>query len=69
MADETPTSPPGSWPETSDNSGGSSDERRHSTPERKEDEASGMLKGKEKHKNDTPKRKGMLPAEILEQYA
>ena len=69
MADETPTSPPGSWPDTSDKGDGSSDEGRHSTPAREEDVASGMLKGKGKNKNDAPKRNSMLPAEILEQYA
>lgn len=72
MANETPTSPPGSWPETSEKSDGSSDERRHSTPEREEDvvpPARGILKGKEKNKKDVSKRKAMLPPEILEQYA
>lgn len=69
MADETVTSPPGSWPDGSDMNDESSDERRHSTPEIVENVDTGMPKGKAKDPKDIPKRKAMLPPEILEQYA
>ena len=69
MADETPTSPPGSWPAATDTDDDRLDVRRQSGTEIAENVGKGMSKGKRKDSTDALKRTPMLPPEILEQYA
>lgn len=70
MDDETPMSPPGSWPAGSEASAESPDVRRYSGPETEtvENVEKAMSKGKEKDTKNACNIKAMLPPEILEQY-
>lgn len=71
MDDETPISPPGSWPAGSDTGVGASHLRAYSASESPalETVEKGLSKGKEKDTNRPLKRGALLPPEILEQYA
>lgn len=71
MDDETPTSPPGSWPAGSETNVEASDVRAYSGSESPapENVGEGFLKGKEKDTKSTLGKRALLPPEILEQYA
>lgn len=69
MDDETPTSPPGSWPDGSDTNEMSPDIRPPSGPKTQaaEDGGKRISRGKEKEVTSSVKREAMLPSEIIEQ--
>ena len=69
MADETVSSPPGSWPDGSDTNEMSLDIRPNSglKTQAAEDGGKRMSRGKEKEATNSVKREAMLPSEIIEQ--
>lgn len=71
MDDETPTSPPGSWPAGSETGVEASDVRAYSASESPalENEPKGLSKGKGKDTKGPLRKSALLPPEILEQYA